>query len=190
MMIHRHWLVPTLALAVAAPLLAQETATEVTLRNEAALDLYGPDGGTDPWELILTGSGSNDNDFDSGGFQINAEIGYYFTPELYVALRQGFGYSDFGDSTWTGSTSGAFDYHFDLDRLRPFVGVSFGGLYGEDVEETFIAGPEAGVKYYVNTDTFLYGRVAYEFLFDDADEADDAFDDGRFVYVVGIGFNF
>ena len=51
--------------------------------------------------------------------------------------------------------------------------------------------PEAGLKYYVKDETFLYGRVAYQFITEDADDADDqSFDDGTFEYVIGIGFNF
>ena len=175
----------TAGVAAAALLVAS-----VASAQENDLSLYGPQPGDNPWELILTGSGSNDNDFDSGGFNINAELGYYFTPELYVAIRQGIGFSDFGESAWNGSTTGAFDYHFQLDRFRPFVGVSFGGLYGDTTNDTFVAGPEAGVKWYMYEQTFIYGRVAYEFIFDDVDDADEGFDDGRFVYVVGIGFNF
>ena len=148
---------------------------------------YGPIAGN--WELILTGSGSNDEDFDNGAFGINAELGYYFTDELEGVIRQGISYSDFGESTVAASTSLALDYHFDLDRFRPFIGGSIGYLYGEDINESFVAGPEAGVKYYVKDDTFIYLRATYEFLFEDADDADEAFDDGRFVYALGIGFN-
>lgn len=56
--------------------------------------------------------------------------------------------------------------------------------------ESFIAGPEAGIKYFVNDTTFINLGVEYEFVFEDADKADDAFDDGRFVYLLGIGFRF
>lgn len=189
---YRMCLLLTVVGVVASSAWSQDQANEVDLSHSVVDDglMIGPDGGSDPWELIISGGGSNDKDFDNGGFNLNVEAGYYFTPELFVGVRQGIGFADFGDSSWSGSTSAAFDYHFNFERLRPFLGVSFGGIYGDDVEETFIAGPEAGVKYYVKNDTFIYGRVAYEFLFEDADDADDAFDEGRFVYVVGIGFNF
>src|SRR5690606_15122652 len=141
-------------------------------------------------ELILAGSGANDEDFDSGAGSINAELGHYLTDEVVVGLRQGVSFADFGDSAWNGATSIYGQYVFDLDRWRPFLGASLGYLYGDDTEETFIAGPEGGVKYYVKDDTFIYLRGAYEFLFEDADDADDSFDDGRWVYALGIGFNF
>ena len=157
-------------------------------QEQYTADGYGPDAGS--WELILGGSGSNDKDFDTGSFDLNAELGYYFPPELEAGLRQGIGFIEADDSSSAFSTAVFADYHFDFGAVRPFIGASIGYLYGEDVEETFTAGPEAGVKWYVKDETFIYGRATYEFLFEDTDDADNQFDDGRFTYVVGIGFNF
>ncbi len=141
------------------------------------------------WELTLVGSGSNDSDFDAGGFSVNANVGYFIVDNLEIVVRQGFGYTDFGgDSDWIGATRVAIDYHFDLERFQPFIGASIGYLYGDRTVDTFAAGPEAGLKFFVNETTFIYGSVAYEFLFDDAGDADDNFDDGQFVYALGIGF--
>lgn len=143
------------------------------------------------WELLLTGNGSNDNDFNNGGFNVNAQVGYYFTDQWQVNLRQGFGYSDFGDSSWTGATRIGVDYHFDMgqdQRWVPFVGAELGYLYGDGTNDTFAAGPEAGLKVYVNDTTFVYGSVLYEFLFDSGDDVDSQLDDGQFVYGLGIGF--
>ncbi len=143
------------------------------------------------WELILGGAGSSSNDFDSGGFNVNGQLGYYFTPEWQVNLRQSLGYSDFGDSSWTGATRLGVDYHFEFgqdQRFIPYVGAEIGYLYGDGTNDTFAAGPEAGVKAYVNDTTFIYGSVLYEFLFDSAGDADSQLDDGQFVYGVGIGF--
>ena len=149
---------------------------------------FGPEAGD--WELILGGSGSNDEDFENVAFSVNAELGYYFTENLLGAVRQQAIYADLGnDSSWNGGTSLALDYVFDMDRWRPFVGASVGYLYGDATDDTWIAGPEAGLRYYVLEDTFIYGRAAWEFLFEDTDDADDAFSDGRWVYVVGVGFN-
>ena len=142
------------------------------------------------WELTLSGAGSNDKDFDTGGFNVQANLGYYIIDSLELSLRQGVGYVNTGDDdAFTGSTRIAIDYHFDLDRWQPFIGANIGYLYGsDDYEESFIAGPEAGVKYFVNDTTFIFGTVGYDFLFEDTDDADDAIDDGQFVYGLGIGF--
>lgn len=75
-----------------------------------------------------------------------------------------------------------------MGRFWPFVGVSLGYVYGDAVEDTWVAGPEAGLRYFVNETTFVVGMVEYEFFFEDSDEAEDAFDDGRFVYTLAMGF--
>jgi hypothetical protein len=149
---------------------------------------YGPE--TGDWELTLGGSGSSAHDFDGGRADLSASIGYYINPHWELSLRQGIGFADFGDSSWSGATRGAVDYHFDLDRLRPFVGANFGGIYGDGVTDTFAAGLEAGLKYYVSNKTFILGMIEWQWLFKDARSADDAFDDGQFIYTLAIGFNF
>ena len=70
------------------------------------------------------------------------------------------------------------------------LGAAFGGTYGEGVNSTFTAGPQAGVKYYADRNTFIYAGTEYQFAFEDSDEIDDAFDDGSFYHTIGIGFNF
>jgi hypothetical protein len=92
------------------------------------------------------------------------------------------------DDEWAAATRVAVDYNFDMGRFWPFVGGSFGYVYGDAVEDTFVAGPEVGLRYFVNETTFVLGLVEYEFFFEDSDEAEDAFDDGRFVYTLAMGF--
>lgn len=163
-------------------------ALAVTLPNTNAQELFGPEEGD--WELTLSGNGNSDQDFDTGQFGAAASVGYYLTEMWEVAVRQGFAFSDLGESSWIGSTRVALDYNFDLDRVRPFVGVNAGGFYGDGVDETGAAGLEAGLKWYVKEETFLFGMVEYQWLFDSPSRADNAFDDGGFVYGLGIGFNF
>ena len=139
------------------------------------------------FELTLSGSGFSDETFDGGQFQVNGSLGYFFTDNFELSLRQGFGYTDVTND-FNGSTRVAADYHFDLDRWQPFVGANLGYLYGGPFRDTFAAGPEAGVKYFVNDTTFLYGSLAYDFFFRNASNIDDDFENGQFVYSVGIGF--
>lgn len=140
------------------------------------------------WELTLGGSGQNGPDFDGTTFNVNGSIGYFYTKNLEIAVRQGVGYTDIGvdGSNWTGSTRVALDWHFDLGRWQPYVGGNIGYVYGE--VDTWAAAPEAGVKFFVNSTTFIQLGVEYQFFFDDADDADDAFSDGQFVYGLNIGF--
>lgn len=140
------------------------------------------------WELTLTGQGSSNEDVDAGQFGIGANLGYYIADQLELSLRQTVNYADFNAGTTVDASTGvAIDYHFDLDRFQPFIGAAIGYLYG-DTSDTFFAGPEAGVKYFVKADTFIYGLVQYQFFFEDSDDAESAFDDGSFLYQLGIGF--
>lgn len=141
------------------------------------------------WELTLGGSGSNDNDFDAGGGSVSGSLGYFLTDNFEIALRQTVSYANTGDdSAWNGSTRGAIDFHFDLGRWQPFIGVNIGYLYGDNTTDTWEAAPEGGVKYFVNDTTFIFAMAEYQFFFRDAGDADEAFDDGQFVYSLGLGF--
>jgi hypothetical protein len=142
------------------------------------------------WELTLAGQGTSNQDVNAGSAGVQASVGYFVIDQLEVLGRQSVSYSDFNAGTSVVASSAvALDYHFDVDRFQPFIGAAVGYLYGDsDVDETFFGGPEAGLKYFVKDDTFIYGIVQYQFFFDSFDDADSALDDGSFVYGVGIGF--
>jgi hypothetical protein len=143
------------------------------------------------YELTLGGSGSSDESLDGTVFNIEAGLGYFMTENFEAVWRQGISYADNpGNDDWNASTRLSFDYNFDMGNWYPYLGVNIGYLYGDTVKEQFIAGPEAGAKIFVNDTTFILAGIEYQFLFEDANEADDNFDDGRFVYLLGIGFTF
>jgi len=143
------------------------------------------------YELTMGGSGSSDDSFDGTVFNIEAGLGYFMTQNFEAVWRQGISYADIpGDDNWNASTRLSFDYNFDMRGWYPYLGFNIGYLYGDTVEEQFIAGPEGGVKYFVNSTTFITAGIEYQFLFEDTKDADDNFDDGRFVYLLGIGFKF
>ena len=133
------------------------------------------------WEFTLSGSGSNDKDFETGAFTVAGSGGYFLNDQVEVGLRQGITWGD-GGSSWDGDTRVFADYHFDLDRWQPFVGANLGYIYGDNVDDAWIAGPEAGVKYFVNSTTFIQLSAAYEF------DLNNGFDGGSFFYGLGIGF--
>lgn len=98
---------------------------------------------------------------------------------------------------WSGVSTGFVDYHFDFGRFQPFVGV-FGGysytnldtytidMAGETHKQhdsSWIAGPEAGAKFFVNGTTFVFTRVAYVSWFQD--HSND-----YFTMDLGVGFRF
>lgn len=151
---------------------------------------YGPRAGDN--EFTLSGTGSSNKDFDNSAGGVGASFGHYLNDTLSLSLRQTVDYinPDGGDDGWAASTSVAIDQHLGTARLRPFVGASAGYLYGDETEESFFAGLEGGLKYYVLPQTFLFGLAEYLWAFEDSDDADDTFEDGGFRWTVGVGFNF
>ena len=142
-------------------------------------------------EITLSGSAANGNNFDGVTAGVNGSIGFFVSDQLELSLRQTLTYTDIGvDSALNGSTRVAVDFHFDADALQPFIGANFGYVYGDAVNDTFEAAPEGGVKWFVNSTTFIFAMVEYQFFFDSAGDADNAFDDGQFIYTLGIGFRF
>lgn len=178
----------TKSVMVGAALLA--SAVGGTVAQAADMATWGMAKGD--WDFTLGGGGMSSKDFDANAGSFNASVGYFLTQHIEVALRQGLSFASGEDGGSTvAQTRIAGDYHFNLgQKFRPYIGVNFGGTYGDDVDESFMAGFEAGVKYYVLPKTYLFGHFEYGWSFDDGDEIDDAFDDGQFLYSVGVGFNF
>lgn len=77
-----------------------------------------------------------------------------------------------------------------MGNMRPFLGATIGYIHGDSVKESFIARPEGGLKAFLSESTCLIVAVAYDFIFEDADEANDTFDDGVFNYRLGLGYRF
>lgn len=182
-------ILPLCLLAGALPglALAQETRTDVT--DETLESRVGPRAGSQ--EFTISGVGDSDQDFDRTNLNVSGEWGWYFTEQALIGIRQGLTWIDTGDDDdWNGSTRLYGDYHFGASAWRPFLGASLGGTYGDRVNDSGFAGLEGGLKYYVAEETFLLGRVEYQWFFSSTDDVDDAFDDGAFVYNIGVGFNF
>lgn len=139
------------------------------------------------WELTLGGSGASNKGITQGNFGVNGSLGYFVTKDIEVAFRQAVGYSDFNHGTTvTASSRLAADYHFDLGKLKPFIGGNIGYSYGgSGVKDTWEVAPEAGLKYFLNTTTFIYGMAEYQIYFSHGNGA--AFDKGSFVYSLGLG---
>lgn len=150
----------------------------------------GPKAGD--WEITLSGNGTSNNDFDGHDFGLSGSAGKFLTDNVLLGVRQSVNFVDVenSDDVINASTRGFADYVFDLGRFRPYVGASFGGIYGDNVNDTFAAGPEVGLKYYADNNTFLFAQTEYQFTFTDTDNANEAADDGQFYHLVGIGFNF
>ena len=125
-------------------------------------------------------------------FNLGTSLGLFLTDGFELGARHNMSFfdTDDSDSNFAATTRGFLDYNIDLDRVRPFFGVNAGALYGDEVDEAFVLGPEAGIKFFALEKTFIIGQMEYQFAFEDVDDADEAADDGQFVYTLGIGFNF
>ncbi len=168
------------------------TATSTTPASSyrAAAD-FGP--GKGAWEFTLGGSGGSNKALDNSMGGVNASLGYYLTNAFEISVRQSGSYtngSGSGGANYDGSTFVAIDEHFGTGRLRPFVGLNLGRLYGDSTNDTWAAGIEGGLKFYVQPKTFLFALANYAWTFDDSDKPTDNFDDGAFLWSVGVGFNF
>lgn len=143
-------------------------------------------------EVTVSGQGASDNSFDYNTFSLTASYGKYINDRGQAGIRQSLSIADReGDSAdLDGSTVAYYDHHFGNSDWRPFIGANLGYNYGDRTEETFSAGPEAGLKYYVLDKTFVQGMVQYQFLFESGSDVDDNYDDGVLYYSVGMGFNF
>jgi hypothetical protein len=133
------------------------------------------------FELTLSGAGNNDRDFRTGSASANFSLGYFLTDQIEVGVRQGVIWSD-GGSTWDGDTRAAADFNFDLGRFVPFAGVNVGYQYGDTFRDQWIAGPEAGLKYFLNSTTFVQVNAAYEFSLEHG-----GLDSGSYFYGLGLG---
>lgn len=143
------------------------------------------------WELQLSGSGSSDEDFESNTVSFDLGLNFFFVDQLSIGFdAQGSTSSTEDDTSNSWGVGGALDYNIPLGPVQPFIGVTFGYLFGDALEETFYAGPEGGLKIFLNDDAYIYGSVQYQFLFEDNDDFGDNADDGRFWYGLGVGLTF
>lgn len=145
-------------------------------------------------EVILSGSGSSDVDFDNNTVNVNGSFAQYLTDATALGLRQGVTFIDRPNvsSQWRGATDLFAQWHFGGRdaAVRPFVGANVGYFYGDGITDTWVAGPEVGAKWYVRPHTFVLTQVDYQVTFRSSDDVDEDWDDGRFNYRLGVGYNF
>jgi hypothetical protein len=138
------------------------------------------------WEGFIGGSGTSNGEFNSNTLGVSASVGYYVLEWLPVSLRQS-ALTNFGsrvNDQWAFATTGAVDFQAPFGRFQPFLGGFAGYSYGD--QNSGLAGPEGGIKYYVNESTFVQGLMQYGWLFDKTLD----WDNGRATYTIGLGWNF
>lgn len=144
------------------------------------------------WDLRLEGSGSNDNNWKSGEGSITANIGLLMNECTEIAWRQSISMSDSPgvEGRNDGASAIALDFHFGSSGLYPFIGGSFGRIYGDSSDDLWTLAPEAGIKWFVQPDAYLMGMVEYGFAFEHSSDIDDGWKDATFAYTVGFGLRF
>ena len=136
-------------------------------------------------EFTLSGSGSSDHSLRRTDFTTSLSLGYFFSDAFEGSLRQDIGINSREGSSWDGATALAIDYHFNLGRVQPLIGASFGYSYGDRIKDKWGAGPEAGLKIFINQTTFIRALAQYEFPVDGSFKSD-----GGFIYGLGLGVRF
>lgn len=154
---------------------------------------FGPKAGDR--EFTLGGAGASDRRFNDSFGGANLGVGYFFNDNQELSIRQSINYANSSApgarQQWNGSTRLAFDQHFGgRGPFVPFVGANFGGAYGDSVADTWAAGIEAGLKYYVHPHTFVYAVPEYNWFFRHARDVNNRFGDGQFNWSLGVGFNY
>jgi hypothetical protein len=142
------------------------------------------------WEVTLGGGGQFQSDFKGSsrsgpGGSLGAQLGlgYYLNDNMEVAVRQALNYVSNG--TWAGATRAAIDYNFLMDKFVPFVGAELGYAYGnKGINDSWGFGPEAGVKYYIQSKAFIFGMAEYQMPFHGK-----TFKEGTWNLTLGIGLN-
>jgi hypothetical protein len=143
------------------------------------------------FELTLTGSGTAPKSGTEAQIGATGSLGYFMTKEFEVGVRQEVTYlstkrvagSDVSATNWGGFTDGFVDYHFDLGAWQPFVGAFGGYQYPGGLGGSWAVGPEVGVKYFVNSTTFIFGSVGYSYALETPKTS-------TFQGNIGVGFRF
>jgi len=140
----------------------------------------------------ISGTGASDNNFDTSSFGTTAELGWMLNDTFEVGLRQGLNILTLkhANDSWNGSTLGFVDFNFGQGTVVPYLGGNFGAIYGDGVQDTETAGIEGGMKWYVKDKTWIGFNVQYQWLFNNSNSIDNRFNDGAFLYSIGVGFNF
>jgi hypothetical protein len=146
-----------------------------------------------PWEFTLGGSGVSDKHWNAVDAGVNASAGYYFTDVIELTARQSASWVDTGPGSgdkFAFGTTVAIDFHIPLDVFQPFVGANIGYLYGNGINDTWAAGPEAGVKIYIKSDVFIVVFGEWEVAWHENETFGQALDEGAWFYSVGLGARF
>jgi hypothetical protein len=127
---------------------------------------------------------------DTGNLNADISYGYYLSPGWELGLRQALNYNfvDRGSDSWQATTTPFILYNFRVSEiLVPYLGIS-GGAVWNDRDVTGTMGPNAGLKLFIASQTFINLGYRYEWFFSSFEAARDNRSRGNHVANIGLGF--
>lgn len=127
---------------------------------------------------------------DTGALNLDASYGYYLSPDWQVGFRQGLNINFIDDArdVWTATSAPFLNVHFPLsDNVVPFFG-GFLGLVWNDRDVTGTLGPNTGIKFFLNDQTYFTTKYRYEWFFDSVRSAAPNRSQANHIVNFGIGF--
>jgi hypothetical protein len=118
------------------------------------------------------GHNFGETDEDTENDLLGAELVFNALPGFLggVSLKQGILWSFNGiDDGLTGRSVLSLDFAPDLGFVRPRLSANFGGVYGEGVQDGFVAGPELALDIKLPWELTLRPKVAYDYQFRNSD---------------------
>jgi hypothetical protein len=144
------------------------------------------------WEFALGGVyGHNFGETNEGTENdlagVEASLSYLISPYVAFRLDQSalYGFNAVDDG-WNGRSVAGLDFGAPVGRFRPYIGVNGGYVYGKTYQNGWVLGPELGFKVDLAETSFLYGKAAYDYQFQNASD----FHKGVAYGGVGVGFRF
>jgi hypothetical protein len=147
----------------------------------------------DDYELEAAAGFFHAQDADTGSLNADVALGKFLDKEPELGLRFGYQgtYNDDAPDVWTATIAPFFDYHFtgltQDNNVIPFIGCFLGAAFNDD-DFDGTTGPEAGIKFFFNKQTYVGLRYRYEWFFDDLDVGQEH-SDGNHVVNVAIGYH-
>lgn len=134
-------------------------------------------------------------DAATGTAQLAIDYGYMWRPKWQIGFSglASYGMNDPIEDVWVASTTAHIKFYpfggNPDSRWQPFIGGFFGMGYS-DVDNTWVAGPVAGVKYNINDSLFAVMQYRYEDYFRRLKAGSETtdFDSSNNVLTVGMGF--
>lgn len=160
---------------------------------------------TGDFDMQLSASGAAPKSMQYGQAGARVGLGYFLTKEVEIGVRQEVSWretpksNDFAvyqrqdngtftrvktkSQAWGGSSAASMDYHFDLGAWQPFVGGMVGYSYQQQQRGSAFVAPEVGVKYFVNSTTYVFASVEYDYNLSHPNTS-------IFSGLAGVGFRF